>query len=48
MTPNEVAATSVWRFMAAMDGYAQAHGAGDANTLSDQAADDLWKWVRES
>lgn len=47
MTPNEVADTSMWRFMSALDGYAQAHGGDEDNSLSSKEADELWEWVKE-
>ncbi len=38
---------SMWRFMVALDGWAEAHCVDDDKGLSVEEADDLWEWVRE-
>lgn len=38
---------SMWRFMAALDGWSQAHNPDGDNGLSAQEADDLWEWVTD-
>lgn len=46
-SPDQVAASSLWKFMAAADGWAEAHCADDENSLSSQEADDLWEWLND-
>lgn len=36
---------SVWQFMAAVDGYVEAHDPDAGKSLSDAEADDLWNWM---
>lgn len=38
---------SMWRYMAALDGWAKAHNPDEANSLSQQEADELWEWVKD-
>lgn len=44
--PDRVAATSLWKFMAAADGWATAHCADEDKLLSADEVDELWEWVR--
>jgi len=38
---------SMWQFMAAVDGWAQAHNPDDENTLSADEVDELWDMVKD-
>ena len=46
-SPVEVDRMSVFQFMAALDGYAQAHSPEDDKSLSGDEADDVWAWMQE-
>lgn len=37
---------SIWQFVAAMEGYAEAHDPEAQQGLSSQEADDLWNWLQ--
>jgi hypothetical protein len=45
-TPQDVNRMSVWQYMAAMEGYRQAHDPDAAKELSGSEADELWEWLR--
>ena len=46
MSPEEVDRTSVWKFMAAADGFARANDPDAGKALSAAEADDLWQWLQ--
>jgi hypothetical protein len=46
MTPAEVDRTSVWKFMAAADGFARANDPNAGKELSASEADELWIWLQ--
>jgi hypothetical protein len=37
---------SVWQFLAAVEGYRQAHDPDAGKELSSQEVDDLWDWLQ--
>lgn len=45
-TPSQCKEMSVWEFMAAVDGYVEAHSADDGS-LTTQEVDELWDWIQE-
>ena len=46
MTPAEVDRTSIWKFMAAADGFAKANDPNSGKDLSPAEADELWSWMQ--
>ena len=46
MSPDEVDRTSVWKFMAAADGFAKANDPNAGKELSAAEADELWSWMQ--
>lgn len=44
--PDRVAASSMWKFFAAADGFATAHDADD-KSLTEDEVNDLWDWLNE-
>lgn len=44
-TPSDVDRMSVFQYMSALDGYAQAHGAEGDKSLSSDETDDIWSWL---
>ncbi len=45
-TPSQCKEMSVWEFMAAVDGYVEAHSTDDSS-LTTQEVDELWEWIQE-
>ena len=43
-TPQQVNDMSLWQFMAAVDGYIEAHTPDDGS-LTTQEVDDVWQWL---
>lgn len=46
MTPEEVDRTSLWKFMAAAEGFARANDPDAGKGLSAAEADDVWQWMQ--
>lgn len=46
MSPSEVDKTSMWKFMAAAEGFAKANDPGSRNELSSSEAEELWDWMK--
>ena len=44
-TPQQVDDMSIWQFVSACEGYADAHNPEDQNSLSAAEADELWDWM---
>lgn len=44
-TPQQVNEMSVWQFMSAVDGYAEANTPDDG-ALTNAEIDELWDWVQ--
>lgn len=38
---------SLWKFLAAWEGYVQANSTEEDNKLSAKEADELWDWIEE-
>lgn len=47
MTPSEVGRCSLWQFNAAVSGWIAANSPEDADEMSAEAEDDIWKGVVE-
>lgn len=45
-TPQQIDRMSVFQYLAALDGFVEAHGGDKANALSGDEADDLWQWLQ--
>jgi hypothetical protein len=48
LSPAEVDRLSMWQFMAACRGFAEAHDPDSGKQLSDAEADDVWEWLNRS
>jgi hypothetical protein len=46
MAPSEVDRTSVWKFLAAAEGFARANDPDAGKSLSASEADELWNWMQ--
>lgn len=44
-TPQQVDAMSLWQWLAALNGYADAHSGKDGAKLTEAEAEDLFDWI---
>lgn len=46
LSPQEVLGLSIFEYLAALDGYAEANETDGDKKLSETEKDDLWDWLR--
>lgn len=45
-SPVDIGKMSLWQYLAAVEGFAEAHDPEGQNKLSDHEKDDLWDWLK--